>query len=150
VPKRGAIAFPVGSFDIVMQFMAFSSILDQDTRMLVAAEMVRVAGTSGAILWYDFFVDNPANRDAWGVREGEIKQLFPRCHVSAERMTLAPPLARCLAGLSWSLCHGLAAVRMLGTHCLALIRPCVEKSAWEPRADSRAWPAAVRSRPSLQ
>jgi len=89
--------------------------------MLVAAEMVRVAGTSGAILWYDFFVDNPANRDARGVREGEIKQLFPRCHVSAERITLAPPLARCLAGLSWSLCHGLAAVRMLGTHCLALI-----------------------------
>ena len=77
MPKRGAIAFPVGSFDIVMQFMAFSAILDQDTRMLVAAEMVRVAGTSGAILWYDFFVDNPANRDARGVREGEIKHSFP-------------------------------------------------------------------------
>ena len=122
--RNGAqLPFPDGSFDIVMQFTAFSSILDGDTRLLVAGEMMRVTKASGVILWYDFFVNNPANRDVRGVPKKEIKQLFAGCEISAERVTLAPPLARSLARLSWGLCHGLAAARVLNTHCLALIRP---------------------------
>jgi ubiquinone/menaquinone biosynthesis C-methylase UbiE len=111
-----------GAFDLVMQSTTFSSILDSDTREQVAAEMLRVVKHSGAILWYDFFVNNPANHDVRAVRKEEIDRLFPGCKVFTERVTLAPPLARRLARFSWSLCQALVGLRILNTHYVALIR----------------------------
>jgi ubiquinone/menaquinone biosynthesis C-methylase UbiE len=111
-----------GAFDLVMQSTAFSSMLDRETRERVAAEVLRVLKRSGAILWYDFFVNNPANRDVRGIQKREIERLFPGCKVLTERVTLAPPLARRLAGFSWSLCHALVGLRFLNTHYLALIQ----------------------------
>ena len=117
------LPYEQGAFDIVMQFTAFSSILDHERREHVAAEMLRVVKASGAILWYDFCVDNPANRDVKGVRKSEVERLFRGCRIFTERVTLAPPLARALARVSWSLCAALAGLRILSTHRLALIRP---------------------------
>ena len=113
--------FAEGSFDLVLASTVFSSILDASARKCVAAEMLRVLRPSGAILWYDFFVDNPANHDVKGVRKGQIRSLFPGCGVHAERITLAPPLARRLAGFSLGACRALGALRFLDTHYLALI-----------------------------
>jgi len=116
------LEFTAGSFDLIIASTVFSSVLDSVVRTQVAAEMLRVLRASGAILWYDFFYDNPANRDVAGVRKAEIKRLFPDCRLFAERVTLAPPLTRALAGLSWNLCRALSATRLLNTHYLALIR----------------------------
>jgi ubiquinone/menaquinone biosynthesis C-methylase UbiE len=116
------LPYPERSFDLVMQSTAFSSILDRDTREQVGAEMLRVLKCGGAILWYDFFVNNPTNRDVRGVRKGEIERLFPGCNVFTERVTLAPPLACRLARFSWSLCEALVHLRILNTHYLALIQ----------------------------
>jgi SAM-dependent methyltransferase len=119
-----ALALPFGSarFDLVLQFMVFSSILDPDARRRVADEMVRVLAPEGAILWYDFAVPNPRNRDVGPVRAAEIRRLFPGCAVELHRVTLATPLARLVAPLSWTLCGLLNLVTPLRTHYLGAIR----------------------------
>jgi SAM-dependent methyltransferase len=118
----GQIGFPAGSFDLIIASTVFSSILDGDARLRVAAETLRLLRPSGTILWYDFFLDNPANPDVKGVPKREIKQLFPGCRLFAERVTLAPPLTRALAEVSVNLCRALSATRIFNTHYLALIR----------------------------
>uniref|UniRef100_A0A7V4G9B6 Class I SAM-dependent methyltransferase n=1 Tax=Desulfobacca acetoxidans TaxID=60893 RepID=A0A7V4G9B6_9BACT len=118
-----SLPFPAGIFDIVLQSMAFTSILDPAMKQAVAREMLRVVKPSGLILWYDYFVDNPWNPDVKGVRKGEIRRLFPGCRVEVKRITLAPPLARLLAPYSYLLCYLLEKLRVLNTHYLGTIRP---------------------------
>jgi SAM-dependent methyltransferase len=111
-----------GSFDLVLQSTVFSSILDLVMRQAVASEMLRVLAPDGAILWYDFFVDNPANPHVRGVRRREIAALFPGCQVSLRRATLAPPLARRIVPVSWRLAELLESLRVLDTHYFGMIR----------------------------
>ena len=74
----------------------------------IASEMIRVVKKEGAILWYDYHVNNPWNPDVRGVKKQEIHRLFPGCRIRLQRMTLAPPLVRLLAPYSWlaSYCLG--------------------------------------------
>lgn len=116
LPFRGA------SFDLVLQFTVFTSILEPDFRRRVADEMVRVVKPDGVILWYDFCVENPRNPDVRAVKAPEIRRLFPGCSVELGRVTLAPPLARLVAPLSWTLCTLLNLVRPLRTHYLGVIK----------------------------
>jgi ubiquinone/menaquinone biosynthesis C-methylase UbiE len=111
-----------GSFDIVLQSTVFSSILDVEMRRAVASEMLRVLAPGGAILWYDFFVDNPSNPHVRGVRRREIGALFPGCRVALRRATLAPPLARLIVPFSWKLAALLESLRVLDTHYFGMIR----------------------------
>ena len=57
------------SFDIVIQIVVFTSILDKDMRKNIASEMLRVIKPKGIILWIDFFVNNPKNPDVRGARK---------------------------------------------------------------------------------
>ena len=74
------------------------------------------------ILSYDFWL-NPTNPQTRGIRPAEIKQLFPNCHYEFHRITLAPPLARRLAPVSWGLCLFLESLKIFNTHYLVAIRP---------------------------
>lgn len=113
---------PAASFDIVCHFTAFSSILSADARKRVAAEMLRVVKSSGFILWYDFFMDNPRNPDVKGMDKTEIERLFPQCSIELQSTTLAPPIARFLAGFSTQLCTALELIPFLRTHYFGIIR----------------------------
>jgi ubiquinone/menaquinone biosynthesis C-methylase UbiE len=110
-----------GTFDLVSQFVMFSSILDSDVRLRVAQEMVRVLRPGGRVLWYDFYRDNPRNPDVTGINRKEIKRLFPECKVTLRRVTLAPPLARWLSRrMPWA--HGLLGrLEFLRTHYVGMI-----------------------------
>jgi SAM-dependent methyltransferase len=110
------------SQDLVIQSTVFSSILDAAMRRAVAAEMGRVLAPGGVILWFDFFVDNPRNRNVKGVRRSEIETLFPGFELSARRVILAPPLTRLLARLGWIGVEALESVRLLNTHYMAVLR----------------------------
>jgi len=114
--------FADASFDLVVQSLLFTSILDPAVRRRLAAEMLRVVRAEGLILWYDFHVDNPANPAVRGVGRREIAALFPGAAVELRRITLAPPLARRLAPRSWLACHCLSKVPLLCTHYLGVIR----------------------------
>lgn len=109
------------TFDLVMQFTMMSSILDPVIRQRIAQEMLRVLKPSGLILWYDFWL-NPTNPQTHGIRPAEIHQLFPGCTIKFRRITLAPPLTRALAPISWLACGLLEKLWLLNTHYLAAIQ----------------------------
>jgi len=110
------------SFDIVMQFTVFTSILDPRMKRNVAREMLRVLKRGGIILWYDYHMNNPRNPDVRGVGKREIQALFPDCSIDLRRVTLAPPLTRLLAPYSWLVCYLLEKIPFLCTHYLGVIR----------------------------
>ena len=118
-----ALPWADASFDVVFQSTLFTSILDSGMKAAVAAEMLRVLRPHGAILWYDFVVDNPSNPNVKGIRRRELRALFAGCDVTARRVTLAPPLARRVAPAAWALGWLLEALVVLNTHDFAVIRP---------------------------
>lgn len=128
------LEFPDRSFDVVAQFVVFSSVLDANMKRRVALEMLRVLKEDGFIIWYDFFVDNPRNSDVKGLRKSEIRRLFPGCRVELWRITLAPPLVRLIAPHSWLSCHLLEQLKVFNTHYLGLIRrdPFESSSSMRP------------------
>ena len=117
-----SLPYPDNSFDIVLQSTVFTSLLDSHMRQRVANEMKRVVTVDGVILWYDFHVNNPKNPHVRRVGRDELRQLFLGCEIRAERITLAPPLARFFAPWSAALCAFLEIFPFLRTHYLATIR----------------------------
>jgi len=115
------LPYPNEAFDLVMQYTAFSSILDDSVKTNLAREMLRVLRPEGAIIWYDYWL-NPTNPQARGIRPTEIRRLFPGCKYYFQRITLAPPITRRLISVSWLLCYVLEKISVLNTHYLAVIR----------------------------
>jgi len=116
------LLFSDASFDVVAQFMVFSSILDPHMKGAVASEMMRVLKEDGFIIWYDFFIRDPRNADVRAITKNEIKLLFPGCKIDLRRISLAAPLARLVAPRSWLLCYVLQGIKVLNTHYLGVIR----------------------------
>ena len=110
-----------GSQHLVLQSTVFSSLLDTTTRTALAAAMWRWLAPGGAVLWYDFTVNNPRNPDVRGVPLAEVRALFAQARIHTRRVTLAPPLARAACRLSPRLYPLLNAVPLLRTHALAWI-----------------------------
>jgi SAM-dependent methyltransferase len=121
------LAFPDATFDLVFQTTVFTSILDFDMKQRIAAEMIRVVKKQGAILWYDYHVNNPWNPDVRGIKKREIHELFPDCRIQLRRITLAPPLFRLLAPYSWLATYFLSKIPLLCTHYLGLIQEVESK-----------------------
>ena len=108
-------------FDLVLQATVFSSILDDAFQQRLAARMWQWLRPGGAVVWYDFTVDNPRNADVRGVPAARLEALFPAGRIEARRLTLAPPLARRVVRLhpaAWRLFNALPLLR---THLLAWI-----------------------------
>ncbi len=116
------LPYPDASFDLVLQMLVFSSVLDPVTTRCMAGEMLRLVKPGGAIVWYDYHVPSYGNRDVRPMRRREIAELFPGCRIALERTTLAPPLGRLVARRSRWLYRALDAVPLLRTHYLGLIQ----------------------------
>ena len=110
------------SFDLVVVSTVFTSILDDEVRRDVAQEIQRVLRPGGALLWYDFAVDNPRNPNVRGVPKKELLSLFPELRGAVRRVTLAAPLVRLVAPRSWWLAELLEALPLLRTHLVAVLR----------------------------
>jgi ubiquinone/menaquinone biosynthesis C-methylase UbiE len=123
------LPWPDGSFDVVLQSMMFSSILDPDVRRAAAREIDRVLADGGLVLWYDFFVRSPGNPGTAPVSKSELRDLFPGFDVRWRRVTLAPPLVRLLVPRLRPLASALQAVRIANTHALAVLRPSDQRPA---------------------
>ena len=120
--SAAALPFADGAFDIVLQSTVLTSVLDATVRERIAAEMMRVLRPDGFVLWYDFLVDNPRNRDVRGVDRRELSRLYPGWTLDLRRVTLAPPLARYLAPRMWTLAAALTALPFLCTHYAGTLR----------------------------
>ena len=75
----------------------------------------------GAFLCYDFRVKSPRNPHVRQVTRRDLHQLFPELHGPVQSVTLAPPLARLVAGRAWTLAAVLQAIPWLRTHLLAVL-----------------------------
>jgi ubiquinone/menaquinone biosynthesis C-methylase UbiE len=109
------------TFDLVLQSTVFTSVLDLSLRQKIANEMTRVLKPTGLILWYDYHVNNPWNRNVRGVKRSEIDRLFPGCRIHLRRITLVPPLTRLIAPYSYLGCYLLGKFPPLCTHYLGAI-----------------------------
>lgn len=108
-----------GSLDIVYVSTVLSSLLDEDYRQRLADAMWSWLAPGGAVLCYDFTVDNPRNPDVRGVPLARLRSLFPAGRMDYRRVTLAPPLARALVRVHPALYRPANALPWLRTHVLA-------------------------------
>jgi ubiquinone/menaquinone biosynthesis C-methylase UbiE len=115
-----SLPYPAQCFDLLLQYTAFSSILDDGVKANLGREMLRVLKPNGLILWYDFWL-NPTNPQTRGIRPAEIRKLFPGCRYEFHRITLAPPVARRIAPRAWGLALFLESLKVLNTHYLTAI-----------------------------
>lgn len=116
-------AIEASSQDLVLAYTVFSSLLDDALQARLAEAMWRWLKPGGAVLWYDFVFDNPANREVRGVPLRRVRELFPAAStIEARRVTLAPPLARRLCRLHPSLYPLANGLPLLRTHRLAWIQ----------------------------
>lgn len=116
------LPIPSNTFDLVLQYTVFTSVLDEVIKSHLAQEMLRVLKSNGLILWYDFWL-NPTNPQTRGIRPAEIRHLFPGCRFQFQRLTLAPPITRRLVSVSWVLCVLLEKLQIFNSHYLVAIRP---------------------------
>ena len=109
------------SQDLVFVATVFSSLLDDAFQQRLADAMWRWVKPGGAVLWYDFTVDNPRNPDVRGVPLARVRALFPQGRIDRLRVTLAPPIARlvCRGGAGWYSVFN--ALPLLRTHLLAWV-----------------------------
>ncbi len=113
--------FCTAKFDLALQYTAFSSILDDVVKANLAREILRALKPGGWLLWYDFWL-NPTNPQTRGILPAEIHRLFPGCQYTFRKTTLAPPLTRRIAPISWPLALFLESLGIFNTHYLAAIQ----------------------------
>ena len=109
------------SQDVVFVSTVFSSLLDDAFQQRLADAMWAWVKPGGGVLWYDFTVNNPRNADVRGVPLARLRALFPHGRVQAQRVTLAPPVARVVTRIHPGLYTLFNAFPLLRTHLLAWV-----------------------------
>jgi len=115
------LPFPSNAFDLVVQFTAFSSILENSIKEAMSTEIMRVLKPGQGFLWYDF-IWNPLNRQTRGISLSEVRKLFPTTDITSRRITLAPPLSRFLIPRFQHLADVLARFSFLKSHLIIWIQ----------------------------
>jgi ubiquinone/menaquinone biosynthesis C-methylase UbiE len=116
------LQFPDQWFDFVTVFTAFSSILDGEMAKNVARSIVRILATDGVVVWYDMRYPNPWNSNLKVMTKSRIRELFPSLELQLQPLSLLPPLARHLGRFTESAYPRLAAIPILRSHYLGLLR----------------------------
>jgi SAM-dependent methyltransferase len=114
--------YPEHSFDVVLQFTVFSSLLDDAFQLKLASRIWSLVKPDGGVLWYDFTFNNPRNPDVRGVSMARIQQLFPDGDITAWRLTLAPPISRLVTRVHPCLYSLFNFFPFLRTHLLCWIK----------------------------
>lgn len=119
------LGYGAATFDLVLVFTVFSSILDQTMAQNVAGEISRVLKAGGAVLWYDFRFNNPRNAHVQGMSSQHIQQLFPSHQTNLQTITTLPPLVRHLGRWTPQLYPLLARIPWLRTHYIGLLQKSI-------------------------
>lgn len=114
--------FPDSTFDIVLLFTVFSSIMEEKMTINIAKKISRLLKNGGCILFYDFFLNNPFNTNVRGISRKKISQYFPEMEIFSKKITLLPLLARRLGRHAPILYPLFNSISLLHTHNFALIK----------------------------
>ena len=87
----------------------------------VAAEVARILRSGGAVVWYDFRMNNPFNPHVRGISRKGVRRLFPEYDSRLMTVTLLPPLARRAGSLTDVLYPWLASLPFLRSHYLGVL-----------------------------
>jgi ubiquinone/menaquinone biosynthesis C-methylase UbiE len=115
------LAFGDETFDLVVFFTVFSSVLRAELRREMAAEALRVLRPQGAVVWYDLRIPNPRNPNIEPLGRGEIGALFPHLTPHLRTATVLPPLARRLGKSTAIMYPSLGVFPWLRTHYIGLL-----------------------------
>jgi SAM-dependent methyltransferase len=121
------IPFPDGSFDLVTQFVVFSSVGLLDLRRRLAAEMLRVLRPGGYVFWWDGLRYSDAAAAANAPLDPAT--LFPECSMVTlrigQRATLGEAIRvpRRARRAAHAVLDHVPIVNYPATHCAALIGP---------------------------
>jgi len=96
----GCLPYEAESFDLITAMTVFTSVLSNKMRAELAYEMSNLLKKDGCILIYDFKYNNPNNADVRALSYKDVKKLFPNSSIKRRSVTLAPPIARRIAGKS--------------------------------------------------
>lgn len=119
-----SLRLPDRSFDIVMASTVLTSILDKSFRVQLAKKMWSLVKPGGAVLWYDFIYNNPANADVTAIPRRQVLELFPEARAFTRKVTLAPPIARLVSRRNPGLYSLFNFFPFLRTHLIAwLVKP---------------------------
>lgn len=110
------------SFDLIIQFTVFSSILLDEMQVELANNLMHSLRKDGCILWYDFLYGNPKNASVRGCSKRRVQELFPDSEIIFKKVTLAPPLCRSIVRYFPFTYPILNMFPILRTHIFALIR----------------------------
>ncbi|OJV24046.1 MAG: methyltransferase type 11 [Actinobacteria bacterium 69-20] len=111
-------AIEPASRSIVLLSTVFSSVLDDDFQQRLAEVAWNAVAPGGAVVCYDFVVNNPRNRDVRAVPIKRLRTLFPEALMVKRRVTLAPPVARWVTRIHPGLYHVFNAIPWARTHYL--------------------------------
>jgi ubiquinone/menaquinone biosynthesis C-methylase UbiE len=115
------LPFADSCMDLLLQSTVFSSVIDPDSRLILAQEMYRVLKPGGKIFSYDLKIPNPWNKNVVEINRKELKRLFPEGKITCSSVTLNPVLARKIAPFSLNLCEFLSHFSLLCSHYYAVI-----------------------------
>lgn len=121
-----AMPFADGSFDLICQFVVFSSVVDPEMRRAIAREMLRVLKPGGRILWYDARKAK-TTPDFVPIPISEIRTLFPGCSIKTKPVTLGWKATRRVVPRSRAAASLLQRLPFMCSHVAAVIER-------EPRA----------------
>lgn len=111
------------SVNAVVFSLVLSSVTGRSDRRQIAREALRVLRPGGVVLCYDLRWPNPRNPEVRAINRRELTRLFEGATIQAHSLTLLPPLTRRLGALTERLYDPLAALPLLRTHLLAVVRP---------------------------
>jgi SAM-dependent methyltransferase len=115
VADGARLAFPDGSFDVVLAMTVFSSV-PRETATAMLQEIGRVLRPGGGFVWYDMRRPSPRNPDVRPFSAREVRTALPDWSIHTERLTVAPPIARRLGPATRPLYGILAHLPPLLTH----------------------------------
>jgi SAM-dependent methyltransferase len=110
------------SFDLIIQFTVFSSILSDEMQVELANNLMHLLRKDGYILWYDFLYGNPKNSNVRGCSKRRVQELFLDSEIIFKKVTLAPPLCRSIVRYFPFTYPILNMFPILRTHSFALIK----------------------------
>ncbi len=127
------LPFRDATFDCACLFTTLGSVPGDETRRRAAAEARRVVAAGGAVLVWELRVARPGG-DGRAVPLRELRALVPGASIATTTAGLLPPIARIVAPLSPRTARVLAAIPLLRSHRVAVIRDAAPAAEGLPRA----------------